>query len=429
MVCKITDSIWFDPDKLYIIKGENKVEKYLEHYDSYPYAKDFQKSDVSYPVVTFLSSVLCNLQCIYCYADQGNYNNISDKNTFSFENYLKAFEIIMAEYGGIKNICFFGGEPLIDFTEIKRFVVYLHNHYEKKLLPSFSIGSNGTIIDDDILNFLSEYNILFGTSLDGNRFLNDKSRIGSEISSVYDRVMNTIRRLDEYNIPCVIQFTFNQFHLNDYKPGDVRLWMKELECLPIKYYEIIAATTKGNPCEIDLSDNNNLSKLEMFCSEIAQYSLEAFVDGRTTIMSSIFSSLICLLSKRTKSGCCAAGYNITISPDMRIYPCHTIANNRLNSIPCKNGFRKEIEKSLVFEKIKNMTRSSFRKCSECLAKNVCGVFCKGMCEVYNEPPEERCIMMRVFLRETIVFLSDVYPLHKKKIVESLKRTIDEHSVM
>ena len=297
MVYQIAANTWFDSEKLFIVKGEEKKQKYFECYDSYPDVKEAKKNENRYPVLTFLSSVLCNLKCVYCYADHGNYNHICEQNTFTFENYLKAYETVMAEYGGIRNICFFGGEPLLDFKEIKKFVIYLHEHVDKALLPTFSVGSNGTILDDEILDFISEYNILFGTSLDGSKQFNDKSRVGDGIDSVYDKVMDTLQRLNERNITCVIQFTFTQVHLDHYRPGDAKIWMQEFEKLPIRYYELIAATTQGNLCEINLSDKQNVEKLKMMSSEIAKYSLEALVDGRTTVMSSIFANLIWHLSK------------------------------------------------------------------------------------------------------------------------------------
>lgn len=429
MVYQITENTWFDPAKLFIVKGEEKKQKYIDNYDSYPSAKEAKNTKNKYPAVTFLSSVLCNLKCVYCYADQGNYNHICEQNTFTFENYLKAYKTVMAEYGGIKNICFFGGEPLLDFKEIKKFVEYLHEHVKKEVLPSFSVGSNGTILDDEILDFMSKYHILFGTSLDGSKQFNDKSRYGDGINSVYDKVINTLRRLGEREIPCVMQVTFSQVHLDQYKPGDAKVWMRELENLPIKYYELIAATTQGNFCEINLQDKQNIEKFEMMCSEIARYSLEALVDGRTTVMSSMFANLIWHLSKKQKTKHCDAGLNITIAPDMRIYSCHTIANDRANSIACETGFVKKMDHNATFKRMRDMTRNDYSKCSECIAKNVCNVFCKGMCETCKEPPEERCIMMRVFLRETIMFLADVYPLHKKEIAESVKKIIGEHSVI
>ena len=85
--------------------------------------------------------------------------------------------------------------------------------------------------------------------------------------------------------------------------------------------------------------------------------------------------------------------------------------------------------SAVFEKMRTMSRNDYDKCSECIAKNVCNVFCKGMCETCKEPPEERCIMMRVFLKETIKFLMDEYPNHKKEISESVKKIMVEHTVI
>lgn len=172
MIFEIEKDVWFDSEKLYIIKGKDNYEKFNEKYEEYTYPARTQKKR-EYPVITFLSTTCCNLKCTYCYAGQGTYNNVSKENSFSYENYIKAYECTMTEYGGVKGICFFGGEPLLNFIEIKKFVQYLYNEKPHLELPFISIGSNGTIMNEEIIDFISEYNIAFGTSLDGVKKYND----------------------------------------------------------------------------------------------------------------------------------------------------------------------------------------------------------------------------------------------------------------
>ena len=63
MVYQIAANTWFDSEKLFIVKGEEKKQKYLECYDSYPDVKEAKKNENRYPVLTFLSSEMCLLLC------------------------------------------------------------------------------------------------------------------------------------------------------------------------------------------------------------------------------------------------------------------------------------------------------------------------------------------------------------------------------
>lgn len=426
---EIEKDIWFDSEKLYILNGKENYEKYMENYEKYDFPRQMKKGE-SYPVITFLSTTCCNLKCTYCYAGQGTYNNVSKENTFSVGNYIKAYECVLSEYGGVKGICFFGGEPLLNYVEIKKFVEYLFDKYDASDLPRISIGSNGTIMNKEILDFIVRYNIAFGTSLDGPKVHNDLCRVGDEVTSVYDKVITTINELGKKNVLVSLQFTFNKIHLENYKKGDVIEWISDFEKLPIAFYEIIAATTDNELNHINLEDEKIYSNYLVLCNDLAEHSLNSIMAGKTTIMSVIFSFLILSIANRRIAGHCGAGKNITISPDMRVYPCHVIASNRDNSIDCLPGFKEEIITNAKFNEIINLNRDNVFKCQKCIAKNLCSVFCKGLCNCNSDvPPEERCLMMRIFVEKTISFMINEYPNNKAKIVKSVKSILEAHGVI
>lgn len=429
MIFEIEKDVWFDSEKLYIIKGKDNYEKFNEKYEEYTYPARTQKKR-EYPVITFLSTTCCNLKCTYCYAGQGTYNNVSKENSFSYENYIKAYECTMTEYGGVKGICFFGGEPLLNFIEIKKFVQYLYNEKPHLELPFISIGSNGTIMNEEIIDFISEYNIAFGTSLDGVKKYNDLCRVGDNVSSVYDEVVKTLYTLGNKKVLTSLQFTFNKVHLENYKKGDVVKWVEEFEKLPISFYEIIAATTENEFNHVDLKDKEILESYEMLCNDLAEYSLKCLANGKTTIMSVIFAFIIVSIGKRRVAGHCGAGKNITIAPDLRVYPCHVVASDINNGVKCEPGFRKAINSNEKFQDMIALDRNNVDKCQGCIAKNLCSVFCKGMCSAKPvNPPEERCLMMRIFVERTISFMVNDYPNCKDTVMTSIRKVLKAHGVI
>lgn len=423
MIHQVKENIWFDADKLYIISGAKNYESYVKNINKYPVARVHwneagRKKRVA---ITFLSSTRCNLQCVYCYAKHGTYNDISEKDTFTFENYVKAYQTVLKESGNVGSICFFGGEPLLGFKEIKKFIEYLHENYPADEIPLMAFGSNGTIMSDEIIDCMEKYRIAFSTSLDGPKEFNDMSRVGRGIESVYDKVTDNLRKLKRTNLPLAVQFTLNQVHVRNYQKGQIIEWAKTMESLPVMRYEIVMATT-DNPAEkINLEDYNSYSTVKLMFEEYADYILDKYIIHDTKVIPIGFNSIMINIFRRTYTCVCGAGCrNVTISPDMKIYPCHIIADSIDKSVPCVEGYEYLGKQNVLFARIADQTRDTLQ-CSICIAKNICTVYCKGMLNIdLQEQPKERCIMMEVFAKKVITFLVEKYPLYKNEVNEYIR---------
>jgi uncharacterized protein len=142
---------------------------------------------------------------------------------FEFEDYVKTYQKIKSKFG-VYSICFFGGEPFLNFKTIKRFVEYLYNNFKVSEISNIGVSSNGTIMNEEIYDFVVKYKILFGTSLDGPRKLNDICRKGDFLSSVHDKVIDTFKYFETAKIKPVVQFTFNKHHVENCKK--VISWLK-----------------------------------------------------------------------------------------------------------------------------------------------------------------------------------------------------------
>lgn len=111
----------------------------------------------------------CNLSCKYCY----QLDKPAESMSFITADEVMHF-IMNDESGREKRVQFFGGEPLLEWEIIERFVK------ELKGKVAFSITTNGTLLDEKKCRYLKEHNFGFALSLDGPPGVTKKTRPGSE---------------------------------------------------------------------------------------------------------------------------------------------------------------------------------------------------------------------------------------------------------
>ena len=109
----------------------------------------------------------CNLQCVYCYQrhDKGN--------KMSFETAMKCINWIFdnkPEKMDEIEISFIGGEPLLEFDQMKEVFEYTHQ-MDPKVKFLFFATTNGTLLTEEMKQWFSKYKKYFylGLSLDGTR--------------------------------------------------------------------------------------------------------------------------------------------------------------------------------------------------------------------------------------------------------------------
>jgi uncharacterized protein len=431
MIHQVDSDIWFDSERVNIISGRHNYNAYVDNPEKYPALIATHSKSVRPINIVFLSSIACNLRCSYCYASQGSYGGISECITFTAEKYIYTYETFINIYGTIKSISFFGGEPLLGFQEIRSFVEYLFSKSGGNSIPHLSINSNGTIMNSEIRDFLKKYNVHFSTSLDGPKYLNDIVRYGNNILSVHDEVYKSLFYIKNIaHIRRALQFTYSRMHIENYKSGDIVTWLSEFEALPIDWYEMIAVTTEDAASKIDLTDSSIVARYELFCNDIADHCLSLIADGSTTVVPNIFSTMILMIAKRRAATCCDAGHSITVSPDLMVYPCHVVANNRKRGVQLNENYIKGIMENEFFQQMLSLERKNVPECSSCIAHNLCGVFCKGMTleNGYKIQPE-RCFFMKAILAKTIRFMATEYKDNADAIKKSLIDIVRRHNIL
>ncbi len=133
----------------------------------------------------------CNLACDYCY--------IGKKNATM--PVPVARRILDCVFAGLKpderlEIGFFGGEPLLEFGLVREITALIHQH------PSFDPGrvtvslvTNGTIMNNEILDFLRQKKIVLCVSCDGPPEVQDLHRHYRDGRGSSPAVENTLRQV------------------------------------------------------------------------------------------------------------------------------------------------------------------------------------------------------------------------------------------
>ncbi|HNT96652.1 MAG TPA: radical SAM protein [Elusimicrobiales bacterium] len=137
----------------------------------------------------------CNMDCSYC----ASRHMITQKTgrALSFGQ-LKAAVDVYAAYGrdggGPRRVSVTGGEPLLEFDTLKRFVRYVRRRY-----PGFEIKvvTNATLLDREKAEFFFENDVFLVISLDGCREEHDRHRVFGDGAgrSAFDAVLRNLRRL------------------------------------------------------------------------------------------------------------------------------------------------------------------------------------------------------------------------------------------
>ena len=105
----------------------------------------------------------CNLNCSYCYIEAGcQKTGMMDEKTA-----IRIVDEFIEMHKNDRlplNYSFHGGEPLLNFEIMKKVTEYAKPYRDRLTL---SIQTNGTLITDEIAEFLKENKIDVGVSIDG----------------------------------------------------------------------------------------------------------------------------------------------------------------------------------------------------------------------------------------------------------------------
>ena len=147
----------------------------------------------------------CNLACPYCFHKQ-NEKDID----FHTADMAVRYIITNATIKKVKpNISFFGGEPLLLFNEI---IKPLINKYKDSV--NWTITTNGILLTENIIDFLTENNVSILLSIDGCKQVQDTQRPLKNKESSFNILNNIIPYLLLKQPNTIFRSTISRYSLN-----------------------------------------------------------------------------------------------------------------------------------------------------------------------------------------------------------------------
>ena len=337
----------------------------------------------------------CNLECSYCYAQQGRSGG--GPRAMSPETLRAALEKLIPEETSLL-VSFFGGEPLLELDLLHAAVAWGNTlGTERGTRLRYALTTNGTLLDEARLEFIKHHISHVAVSLDGEPALTDASRCfktGEE--SVHRTVTHNLQRLRRAGIPYGLRST-----IPEGKAGELAAAANHLESLTPASLRIEAATG-ATPWRREA--------WQQWTEETVQLGEKSFRQllsgGRPLLSASVYRTAAYRLRGEKRHYPCLAGQGIlAVAPSGDVYPCDhfvgadafCMGNVRQSGFPGDDYHR--VAERLQFNRVDDRP-----KCTRCRIRHICGGECPAVSLMRQgniaDPSPSYCSHARRIFRRT-----------------------------
>ncbi|MFY9557925.1 MAG: quinohemoprotein amine dehydrogenase maturation protein [Blastocatellia bacterium] len=155
-----------------------------------------------FPLQTVVMNVTnqCNLSCSYCYEyGEDRIATPEGKTKFMSEETARGtVDFLLDQSPGRRavHLTFFGGETLLNFKVVKSTIEYARGRAaELGKYIDFSMTTNATMLNEEIINFLADNNVGVTVSIDGPKESNDRFRVFHNGKGSYEVIAPKIKEL------------------------------------------------------------------------------------------------------------------------------------------------------------------------------------------------------------------------------------------
>lgn len=333
----------------------------------------------------------CNMNCKMCYIRMTDAEMKSIGRERTAEEWID-FGKSCAE-AGMVFLLLTGGEPFVrkDFKEIYKGL--------KKLGLIISINSNGTLIDDETVEWLAEdppriMNItLYGASSDTyNRLCGN--------GNGFDRLKDTVNKLSAKGIDIQINVSLTNDNISDL---DEIVEFGKSRKIPMKITSYMFNPVRKADMNSSMIDTVRFTEKECamarFNATKAQLEPEHFELLRNQYRNGMFSAESenddCGINQEMNMSCAAGRCSFWVTWDGRLLPCGMM------NTPAAKVFEKGFEKSWqeIVESVNQIVLPD--ECNRCKLKNVCrpcGAMVSSESGCFNKKPQYLCNSTMEFVR-------------------------------
>lgn len=330
-------------------------------------------NDKCFTILTLNVIHSCNMRCKYCFEE---IEFRRDTQVMSRKIAFKSIDIFFNQLNGeVGHIIFTGGEPILNFPLIKEIINYIKN---SKYKMTYMIKTNGTLIDENIMDFLIDNNFQVQISLDGCKEANDMNRVYTSRKGTYEDVIDVIDRfikkgyMDKLSIHGTVTHKTIKY-LNE----SLRIMHKKYKGLSFEVKEVMD------------SSNSNFLLTDEDRKEYLRCQLEKQLLTDFDEKELLKSKYICGIGK----------WHISVDTNGDLYPCYRLSGKREFKMGNVNDGKFVKSDNQKLNEIYNLYKSP--RCRKCYTLSACTTGCyadkilvdnEQLCRFSYKKSIEDCLM-------------------------------------
>lgn len=345
----------------------------------------------------------CNLACSYCYNQRGR--AVAPFAMMSFATAKAAIDRFFVRSGVPYAVALYGGEPLLNVGLIQPLVEYAeHLRRERDIRIDFSLTTNGTVMNREILALLDRHFAAVTVSLDGIKTINDRHRHAEKgETSAHDRAVATIRLLKENTgLRVTVKGTLTAQGLPYYR--------ESLAYLRSLGADNVALTPAFGPETADWALAGEIfQRYVAMQAESADADLADIDETAAPWHEFTFQIVAGLLTKRRLLRHCNIGRDLAVMADGSLYACHGLAGQTAFAMgrvddPASPDFER------LHQDFAGLDLRSVDGCQTCWARYLCGGGCYANAWFQSgsvrSPDGGRCAVFRAVAEKVLVAFVD-----------------------
>lgn len=352
------------------------------------------------------SSSACNLRCKYCfYADVANLRQVPSYGRMSQNTLEKVLENVRRDLnpGDAVSFGFQGGEPTLAGLSYYREFVRIVGEWDSRVRVSYSLQTNGILLDEAWCAFLRENNFLVGISLDILPDCHNFARVDAEGEGTYSRVASAMKLLREYGVEHNVLCTLTSQAARH--PAKV---FKQMERLDLQYVQFIPCLGElENPGESPYALTP--ARFAAFYTQLFRHWDDSYRKGCYRSVK-LFDDIVNLLAYGVPTACGIDGIcrpQLVVEADGSTYPCDFYCLDQYKTGNLAEQPLREIYESPVNRQFAERPHASPSLCKSCPYAPVCGGGCERMHAYVCCAPGDSSCGYRVFLDAAIPRLVDI----------------------
>ena len=282
------------------------------------------------PIVVMVKPVgsRCNMHCAYCYyLEKGRFSTHATQTVMDMDLLEKMIkETVEASPGSVVSFVWHGGEPTLAGLPFYRKALQLQRRYLPEGRTAWNnLQTNGLLLDDAWVSFLSRHGFDVGISLDGSACVHDANRKDLGGHDTFERVKENVLRCVRAGIRPDLLCTVNAETVRD--PLGVYKSLRDLNTGWIQFIPIVVRKEDG-PVALENAPGVKLSAESVTPKQYGDFLCAVFDEwithdvGRTDVQ--LFAETARVLSGQEASLCWMAetcGRVLIAEEDGAVYAC------------------------------------------------------------------------------------------------------------